>query len=63
MSSRLTGRRWLTVPEFAELTGVKPDTIRDRLERGVYAGRRVGGRWRVAASEARRFSTEARGRG
>jgi hypothetical protein len=51
MSARLLGKRYLSVAEFAEATGVRADTIRDRCERGVYHARKTKGRWRIWAGE------------
>ena len=53
MSAQLLGRRYLSVSEFAEATGEKPDTVRNRCERGVYRCRKTGKRWRVWAGELR----------
>jgi excisionase family DNA binding protein len=49
-----TGRRYLSVPEFAAATGAKPDTIRRRCERGLLRCRKTGARWRIWASEVER---------
>lgn len=56
MSAVLRGRRrnLLTVAEFCAVTGDKPDTVRRRLARGDLLGRKIGSRWRVFASEARK---------
>jgi hypothetical protein len=50
----VVGRRYLSVVEFAEATGVKADTIRDRCERGVYHARKTKGRWRIWAGEVKK---------
>lgn len=47
----MSGRRWLSVPEFCRMAGVKPDTARDRCVRGLYRCRKVGTRWRVSVGE------------
>lgn len=46
-------RHVLTIAEFCELTGEKPDTVRKRCERGVYRAKKVGSRWRIYASEVK----------
>ena len=55
--TKLHGRRYLSVAEFAEATGIPAATIRDRCERGYYRvrpGHSAGKRWAIVASEARR---------
>ena len=41
------GTKYLTVAEFAKLKGLKPDTVRDQIERGRLAAKRnrKGTRW------------------
>ncbi len=57
---RRTRRLFLSVAEYAALTGAKPATVRKRLERGTLRGKqlRPGGRWRVYTSELRERSTQ-----
>lgn len=50
--SRLNGRHLLTIAEFCALTGVKPDTARDRCQRGALRCKKVKSRWRIYAGEA-----------
>lgn len=50
-------RRYLSVSEFAALTGVPEATIRDRCERGDYRvkpGHVAGRKWAIVASEVDR---------
>ena len=58
MSAQLLGkRRYLTVAEFARLTGVSAATVRDRCERGYYrvrGGHHPGKHWEIVASEVTR---------
>jgi excisionase family DNA binding protein len=60
VTALLAHRRYLRVSEFVdslELRGryVSQSTIRRRLATGELRGRRVGGRWRVLASELNRY--------
>ena len=54
MTPRLLGKRYLSVMAFAETTGMKPDTVRWRLERGLIRGRKRRGRWQIVAAEAKK---------
>ena len=47
--SSSNGHRYVSVTQYAALTGMKADTIRWQLERGRLIGRknRKGTRWRV----------------
>ena len=63
----LRRRRYLTVPEAAELTGLKADTIRVRIRRGEVKARDLAAgtgrrpRWRIPTREVRRLiATERR---
>lgn len=47
-------RLLLTVSEYAEATGAKPNTVRRQLREGRLRGRRTKSGWRVLASELRR---------
>lgn len=50
----------VTVPEFAELLRVTPDTVRMWLRehrvRGIKVGKSRQGRWRIPRSELTRFA-------
>lgn len=68
LSGRLRGRRLLTVAEYAALTGVAEQTVREQLREGRLRGRDLNrgaghrARWRVFASEvARNRRDEGRG--
>jgi excisionase family DNA binding protein len=47
------GKRYLSVSEFARLTGLKPDTVRDQIEHGRLAAKRNrrGTRWLIPVRE------------
>jgi len=70
VTGRLTGRRLLTVAEFAAATGVPVQTVRGRLRAGRLRGRdlnadrpgRTNARWRVFASEVGRYLRRDGGR-
>ncbi|HET6496639.1 MAG TPA: helix-turn-helix domain-containing protein [Thermoleophilia bacterium] len=49
-------RRLYRVAEFAELTEVPQQTVRDQLRRGRLSGKRVRGRWRVFAKEVHKYT-------
>jgi DNA-directed RNA polymerase specialized sigma24 family protein len=52
--TQLLGKRYLSVAEYAALKGLKPDTVRWRLEHGRLRGRKngKGSRWQIPAGEA-----------
>ena len=56
MSALLLGkRRYLSVSEFAEATGLPATTVRERCKRGCYrlrSRRRPGQHYQIVASEA-----------
>ncbi|MEI6502681.1 MAG: hypothetical protein WCP21_16855 [Armatimonadota bacterium] len=56
-------RRYLSVSEFARLTGTPEATIRDRCERGYYRvrpGHVAGKKWAILASEVDRYGARVR---
>jgi excisionase family DNA binding protein len=48
---RAQRRIWLTVEEWCEVTGAKPNTVRRQLREGRLSGRKTKSGWRVLASE------------
>jgi hypothetical protein len=52
---KLSGRLWLSVPEYSACTGVPEQTVRRQLRDGKLHARKVGngrGTWQVLAREA-----------
>jgi helix-turn-helix protein len=43
--------RWLTVPQAAARIGIGESAVRDRIRRGLLAGRKWEGRWYVASAD------------
>ena len=58
--STLTGRRYVSVAEFAQRTGLEPATVLKRCQRGYYRvkpNRKLGQPYKIVASELRRELT------
>ena len=52
MSAVLVGkRRWLSVQEYAQLTGKSTEAVRKLCQRGKLRTRKTGSRWRIWAGE------------
>jgi excisionase family DNA binding protein len=54
----MSGERWLTVQQVADMLQLHPETIREWLRGGKLDGVRLGERrtgWRIRESEVRRF--------
>lgn len=46
---------FLSLKEFSALVGMAPNTVRDRLEKGLIRGKKSGRLWRIPVTEIERM--------
>jgi excisionase family DNA binding protein len=46
-----------TIPQFARLSGISEQAVRDKIHNGELVGHKVGDRYLITAQEATRFLT------
>ena len=51
-------RKFYTPQDLARIAGVDPNTVRRWIKAGIVRGQKVGGRYRIPASEMLRFISE-----